>query len=113
MPPLLSRFTGFSTLVPGPWTSVPEEEAREAFKKQIWFDTAGWPYPGQIRGMMEAGIGADRIFYGSDYPFTNAGGVERLHALMEKGVKDNFTDEEVESLCHGNAERLLSAGMVR
>jgi 6-methylsalicylate decarboxylase len=113
MPPLLSRFTGFSTLVPGPWTSVPEEEAREAFKKQIWFDTAGWPYPGQIRGMMEAGIGPDRIFYGSDYPFTGAEGVERLYGLMENGVKENFTQEQVEGLCHGNAERILSIEMVR
>ena len=62
MPPLLSRFTGFSMLVPGPWTGVSEEDVREAFKKQIWFDLAGFPFPGQIRGLMEAGVQHDRLF---------------------------------------------------
>lgn len=38
--PILSRFTAYSTMVPVPWAPVSEEEAREAFKKQIWFDLA-------------------------------------------------------------------------
>ena len=66
MPPLLSRFTGFSSLVPGPWEGVPEEEARKAFRKQMWFDLAGFPFPGQFEGMTAAGVGHDRLFYGSD-----------------------------------------------
>lgn len=113
MPPLLSRFTGFSSLVPGPWTSVPEETAREAFNKQIWFDTAGFPFPGQIKGLLEAGVKHDRLFYGSDYPFTAAKGVEMLLEKMDKGTKENFTDEQIEDMCHRNAEKLLSYPMVR
>lgn len=113
MPPLLSRFTRFSSLVPGPWTKTSEEEVREAFKKQIWFDTAGVPFPGQIRGLMETGVGPDRLFYGSDFPFTRAAGVEMLLGDMDTGTKANFTDEQTNNICHGNAERLLRYPMVR
>ena len=113
MPPLLSRFTGFSTLVPGPWMGVPEEEVREAFKKQIWFDTAGFPFPGQIKGLMEAGVQPDRLFYGSDYPFTRAEGVGMLSQQMDKGTKEIFDDEVIEDVYYRNAAKLLSYPMVR
>ncbi|KAF2485197.1 hypothetical protein BDY17DRAFT_293104 [Neohortaea acidophila] len=39
-PGLLSRVTIYASLVPVPWTGVSEEEAREAMKKQVWFDLA-------------------------------------------------------------------------
>ena len=107
MPPLLSRFTGFSTLVPGPWTAVAEEEVREAFKKQIWFDTAGFPFPGQIKGLMDAGVHSDRLFYGSDYPFTRAEGVGMLLENMDKGTKEILDDGQIKDVYHRNAERLL------
>jgi predicted TIM-barrel fold metal-dependent hydrolase len=113
MPPLLSRFTGFSTLVPGPWTGVPEEEVREAFQKQIWFDTAGFPFPGQIKGLMEAGVKPDRLFYGSDYPFTRAGGVGMLLEQMDEGTKEIFDDEQIKDVYYRNAERLLNYPMMR
>ncbi|KAK3672064.1 hypothetical protein LTR78_008034 [Recurvomyces mirabilis] len=107
-PPLQSRFTGFSTLVPGPWVGVPEAEVREAFAKQIWFDLAGFPFPGQIKGLMEgSGVKHSRIMYGSDFPFTQPKGVEMLLGQMDDGVKGMFSPEEIEDLYHGNAERLL------
>lgn len=107
LPPILSRFTGFSTLVPGPWTGVPESEVREAFKKQIWFDLAGFPFPGQIRGLLEAGVDSSRLFYGSDFPFTRPNGVEMLAGQMDEGVKSLFSEEEVEDIYHRNAENLF------
>ena len=114
MPPLLSRFASFSSLIPGPWTAVSEEDVREALGRQIWFDLAGFPFPGQIKGLMQgAGVTHDRIFYGSDSPFTRADGVEMLSAQLDKGVKELFTDEEIEDIYHRNAERLLSYIKVR
>ncbi|KAK1069491.1 hypothetical protein LTR74_004816 [Friedmanniomyces endolithicus] len=110
-PPLLSRFTGFSTLVPGPWDATAEEETREAFRKQIWFDLAGFPFPGQIRGLMDgAGVPHSRIMYGSDFPFTKPPGVEMLLGKMDEGVTGMFSEEEIEDLYHRNAEALLSMG---
>ncbi|KAK4888473.1 hypothetical protein LTR27_012638 [Elasticomyces elasticus] len=113
-PPLLSRFTGFSTLVPGPWDAIPEEDTQEAFTKQIWFDLAGFPFPGQIKGLMD-GVGVDhsRIMYGSDFPFTKPPGVEMLLGKMDEGVKGMFSEEEIEGLYHGNAEKLLSMETVQ
>lgn len=113
MPPILSRFAGFSTLVPGPWTGVSEEDVREAFQKQIWFDIAGFAFPGQIRGLLDAGVKSDRLFYGSDYPFTRADGVEYLLNQMDKGVQEIFGAEETENVYHSNAERLLNRSKVR
>ncbi|KXL46760.1 hypothetical protein M433DRAFT_153422 [Acidomyces richmondensis BFW] len=107
-PPLLSRWAGYSSLVPGPWVSVPEDEVRETFLKQFWFDMAGFPFPGQIRGLMQgSGILHSKLLYGSDYPFTKAPGVEILLDAMDKGVKTMFTKEEIEDIYHRNAERLL------
>ena len=108
MPPILSRFAGFSTLVPGPWTGVSEEDVRKAFKEQIWFDIAGFPFPGQIRGLMDAGVTSDRLFYGSDYPFTKADGVSYLLEKIENGGPEIFSADEIEDIYHRNAERLLS-----
>ncbi|TKA67761.1 hypothetical protein B0A55_08437 [Friedmanniomyces simplex] len=112
-PPLLSRFTGFSTLVPGPWEATPEEETREAFEKQIWFDLAGFPFPSQIKGLTALGVTHSRIMYGSDFPFTKPPGVEMLLGKMDEGVKGMFSEGEIEDLYHRNAEKLLSMPVKR
>lgn len=107
-PALLSRWTGFSELVPGPWQGVPETEVVAAFKKQIWFDMAGFCFPSQIRGLLKGvGVPHSRLLYGSDYPFTRADGVKVLAEQMDAGVKELFTAEEIEDLYHRNAEKLL------
>ncbi|KAK5119631.1 hypothetical protein LTR85_007460 [Meristemomyces frigidus] len=109
MPPLLSRWTGFSTLVPGPWEAMPEDEVREAFQKQVWFDLAGFPFPGQIRGLMEgSGVPHSRLLYGSDFPFTKPDGVELLLGQMDKGVKEMFSEGEIEDMYNKNAQRLFA-----
>ena len=71
MPPLMSRFTRFASLVPGPWVATDEKQVREAFQSNIRFDMAGVPFPGQIQGLMAAGVTSDRLFYGSEYPHPN------------------------------------------
>ena len=107
-PPLLSRWTGFSQLVPGPWEGVAEAEVREAFERQIYFDLAGFVFPGQIKGLMEgAGVTAERIMYGSDFPFTKPDGVEMLLGQMDHGMREGFSAEAVEAMYHGNAEQLF------
>ena len=109
MPPLLSRFTGFSTLVPGPWQGTPEEEAREIFNRQVWFDVAGFSFPGQIKGLLEgSGVGHDRLMYGSDYPFTKSDGVGMLAGMMDDGAKSMFDEEQMKDVYHRNAERLFA-----
>lgn len=110
MPPMLSRFTGFSTLVPGPWQGTSEDEARAAFNRQVWFDVAGFSFPGQIKGLLEgSGVGTERLLYGSDYPFTKANGVEMLAGVMDGSVKEMFDEGQVKDLYHRNAEKLFGS----
>lgn len=110
MPPLLSRFTGFSSLVHGPWHGTSEEEARAALNRQIWFDMAGFSFPRQIKGLTEGcGVGHERLLYGSDYPFTKAGGVEMLAGQMDEGAKELFNEDQIQDMYHKNAERLFGA----
>lgn len=107
-PPLLSRWTGFSTIVPGLGEAVPESEVREAMLRQFWFDMAGFAFPGQIKGLMQgAGVPHSRLMYGSDYPFTQPPGVELLLGQMNDGVRELFSQDEIEDLYHRNAEKLL------
>jgi len=92
---------------------VSEDEVSETLNKQIWFDTAGFAFPGQIKGLVDgAGVSHSRLLYGSDYPFTKAGGVEMLVKRMNEGVQGLFDEAQIEGLYHGNAEALfaLTAG---
>lgn len=107
-PPLLSRWTGFSTLVPGDWEASAEEDVKEALNRQFWFDLAGFPFPGQIVGLIEgAGVGHERLLYGSDFPYTKAEGVEFLRGKLDEGMKGVFGREEIDNMYRRNAERLL------
>ncbi|EME79551.1 uncharacterized protein MYCFIDRAFT_212251 [Pseudocercospora fijiensis CIRAD86] len=108
--PLLSRWTGYSEMLPGPtWQSVSEEVVKEAFKKQIWFDMAGFPFPSQLKGLVEGvGVSHTRLMYGSDYPFTRIKLVEILIGQMDEGVKKMFSEEQIKDLYQGNAEKLLA-----
>jgi predicted TIM-barrel fold metal-dependent hydrolase len=109
-PPMLSRWTGFSQLVPGPWQGVSEAEVLDAFNKQIWFDLAGFVFPSQIRSMLYGvKVPHTRMMYGSDFPFTKPEGVKVLSKQMEDGTKELFEEEEIADVCHRNAERLLGS----
>ncbi|CAK4032005.1 hypothetical protein B0A50_02153 [Lecanosticta acicola] len=107
-PPLLSRWTGFSALVPGPWQGVPEEEVKKAFERQIWFDMAGFVMPTQIRSLLYGvGVSHSRLMYGSDFPFTRPNGVELLLGQMDSGAKELFDEEQIRDVYHRNAQNLL------
>lgn len=107
-PPLLSRWTGYSTFVPSAWEPYYEDAAREALNRQFWFDLAGFPFPGQIVGLLKgAGVDHSRLMVGSDFPFTRAEGVDILLKMMDERMKEMFNEEEVKDMYHRNAERLL------
>jgi predicted TIM-barrel fold metal-dependent hydrolase len=112
MPPLFSRFLGFSKLVPGQdhekWD---EEDAHAILNSRFYFDMAGWAFPVMHVGLLEGvGIGKDRLLYGSDYPFTPAPAVANFVALMdsEKGTK-NWSESDVEKAYYLNAKQLFES----
>jgi predicted TIM-barrel fold metal-dependent hydrolase len=110
MPPLFSRFLGFSKLVAGQdhekWD---EEDAQAVLNSRFYFDMAGWSFPVMHKGLLEGvGVQKDRLLYGSDYPFTPAPAVANFLAIMdgEQGTKD-WAEEDVENAYYLNAKRLL------
>ncbi|QIX00655.1 hypothetical protein AMS68_006172 [Peltaster fructicola] len=107
-PPVLSRWTIYSQLVPTSWDSISEDEVRAAFNRQFYFDLAGMPFPGQIVGLLKgSGVEHSRLMYGSDYPYTKAEAVDRLMPLMTTGMENMFTSDEIEDVYRRNAETLL------
>ena len=107
VPPLLTRFSTFSSMIRGPWKALTEEEVIETLKRQFYFDLAGLPFPSQLRGLLATGVDASRLFYGTDYCFTPFAATKMLAEKMDEGVKGLFNEEEIEQIYSGNARRLL------
>ncbi|KAH6620032.1 hypothetical protein C7974DRAFT_398731 [Boeremia exigua] len=82
------------------------EAAREAYKKRLWYDSAGPVWPRQIKGLTEGlGIGVEQMVFGTDYPygigFWNVS--ENINGLVKA---DFLSDEAKEGVYWGNAESL-------
>jgi predicted TIM-barrel fold metal-dependent hydrolase len=83
------------------------DSVKERFSKQFYFDTAGWAFPEQIKGLLEYTT-VDRILYGSDFPFTNLKIATTLSEDHDKYLPEVFPKEQdQEALCYKNATRLL------
>jgi predicted TIM-barrel fold metal-dependent hydrolase len=114
-PPLLSRISMFSTLVPEAFPpesgviSTSEEEVRGWLNSRFYFDLAGVVFPGQLKGMLAImGVKAERLLYGSDYPFTPVVGVMLLAEVMDKGLPELFGENVTQMVLSGNAKTMLS-----
>lgn len=112
LPPLIYRFAGFASMVPSESVSPVEltlEAVQEIFRTRFFFDLAGFAMQGQIEGLMAcAGVGRDRLLYGSDYPFTKAPFVEQFVNQMDEGMK-SWTSAEVETAMSRNACKLFES----
>jgi len=107
LPPILQRFSSISNMLMRSELDLSNKALKETFRKQFFFDLAGFPFPDQIHGLLRI-VGPERLLYGSDYPFTPALGVKMLAVEMKGGLEEIFEDEAVrEGIYKGNAERLL------
>ena len=111
-PPLINRFSRVGPLLglPGIDPKLSPEWVKERMNTQFYFDTAGWPFTEQIRGLLEY-VSVDRMLYGSDFPWTPLGPVVSLSEDHDKHLSEVFKKEEDrEKLCRGNARKLLKMG---
>jgi predicted TIM-barrel fold metal-dependent hydrolase len=115
LPPIISRFTGFSTVVATAGPILSEEEVRGALARQFYFDLAGFVFAGekggsgQLKALVE-GYDVDyrRLLYGSDFPFTKAPFVKSFAVRMKPGLEELFDEKEREAIYQGNAIALLA-----
>jgi predicted TIM-barrel fold metal-dependent hydrolase len=116
LPPLFSRFTGFSTVVPGgrPLEAV---EIRRQIREQFYFDLAGFVFDGETGGngqlkafVLGYDISYQTLLYGSDFPFTRTQYVKTFADRMKDGLEDLFGEKEREAVYEGNAVKLLEDG---
>jgi predicted TIM-barrel fold metal-dependent hydrolase len=117
LPPLITRFTAFGTLVPGTAVLDPEVVRRQ-IEDQFYFDLAGTVFDdasgrGQLKAFVHGfDISPDRLLYGSDFPFTKHQLVEMLAEIMRGGLEQLFDEQERESIYEKNAEKLLQDGKI-
>ncbi|KAJ5689533.1 hypothetical protein N7462_003925 [Penicillium macrosclerotiorum] len=76
------------------------ERVKELFRTRCFFDLADL-----IHGYLRIGE-ADRLLYGSDYPYTPAPVVEMLNRTMEAQLKELFDEKQTRKIFHGNAQSL-------
>ena len=107
VPPVIQRFCSFATEILGSDIRISSQIVKETFKRQFYFDLAGFPFPDQIYGLLRY-IGPEKLLYGSDFPFTPAKGVEALAERMRVGLEEVIQDEGTrKEIYSGNARRLL------
>ncbi|PVH91357.1 amidohydrolase 2 [Periconia macrospinosa] len=114
LPPLITRFTAFGSLVPGV-KPLDGERVRKQMQDQFYFDLAGTIFDGESggRGQLKAfvegwDISHEMLLYGSDFPFTNARAAELLANRMKDGLEHLFNEEERRAIYEENGKRLLA-----
>lgn len=118
LPPLLTRFIQFSSVVPG-GRQLDAAKVRAQLDSQFYFDLAGFVFDGdeggegQLKALVDGfGVGWERLVYGSDFPFTQTRFVERFAERMKGGLECLFDEEQRGMVYEGNAKRLLEKGKI-
>ena len=107
LPPLVQRFCWINNMMLNTDMQLSSQIVKETFKRQFYFDLAGFPFPDQIHGILRF-VGPEKLLYGTDFPFTPAKGCEGLAVMMKSGLEELFPDADIrEAIYSGNAKRLF------
>lgn len=106
LPPIVERFTAFSSSLVKDTAKLSGDDVKEIFQSRFYFDLAGMPFPDQIHGFLRVS-NADRLLYGSDYPYTPGKMVESLSHTMDQNLPGLFDKETRKVIYSGNAKQLL------
>lgn len=107
LPPLVERMTNVATAVLGHPVEFNTEGVKRIFERQFYFDLAGYVFPDQIHGLLRY-VNADRLLYGTDYPFTPGSGALGMSRIMDIEISRVFSDEDdCCAILADNARKLL------
>lgn len=107
LPTLIERFTSFGHALRLSDTELTSQIVKETLQKQFYFDLAGFPFPSQVKGLLEY-VPVDKLLYGSDYPFTPEPAVLGLAKAMDNEMKVLWNEVERKLVYLDNARRLLA-----
>ncbi|KAL3487480.1 hypothetical protein BJX62DRAFT_228001 [Aspergillus germanicus] len=109
-PPSVERFSYFASALLDLPFEVTSDSVKEVFARQFYFDLAGLTFPDQIYGLLRY-VGARRIVYGSDFPYTPGKDVVGIAGVIDEGIAGVFPDQfDRENIFSGNAETILARG---
>jgi predicted TIM-barrel fold metal-dependent hydrolase len=74
----------------------------------FWYDTAGFPLPGQLGALLHLAE-RDQLVYGSDWPFTAEQVAQHLAAALDAAPAALLAPGDLDAVRSGNAARLLPA----
>ncbi|OAP57086.1 hypothetical protein AYL99_09199 [Fonsecaea erecta] len=109
-PPLINRFSSVAEIMKlgGSANEVSPAWVKERLNTQFYFDTAGWAFPEQAKGLLEY-VTVDRMLFGSDFPYTPLPVVQALSKQHDEYLPQVFaSDEDKEKLCSKNALQLFN-----
>jgi predicted TIM-barrel fold metal-dependent hydrolase len=107
IPPLVERFTAFSTQILGQKDSPSSAQVKKLFRTRFYFDLAGFPFPDLIKGYLTFGE-PGRLLYGSDFPYTPEKATILLSEKMDEGLRELFDEEIIKNIYSGNAKEILN-----
>lgn len=107
LPPLIERFSSFSTAVLGGDNAISPSQVKELLKSWFYFDLAGFPFPDQIHALLRV-TDPSRLLYGSDFPYTPATALPRMGKTMDEHLEKTFDGDTVRAIYSGNAKELLN-----
>ncbi|KAJ5966306.1 hypothetical protein N7481_013020 [Penicillium waksmanii] len=102
LPPLVERFSAFSTRMLKSSEKMASERVKEIFSTRFYFDLAEMPFPDLIHGYLRIGT-PERLLYGSDYPYTPSAVIEILNKTMDEQMKELFDQEQLQRIFSRNA----------
>ncbi|MCJ1298591.1 hypothetical protein MMC08_001381 [Hypocenomyce scalaris] len=123
LPPLIERFASIATLISGSLLISPTGSAnsaqgmvlssdtvKETFKRQFFFDLAGFTFPDQIHGLLRY-VDSSRLLFGSDYCYTPSSIAVMLVEKMDQELVSIFEDTKIrDDILFFNAQKLLTRG---
>ena len=108
LPPMVERFSSFSSIVLGGDAALDSSMVKDMLKSRFYFDLAGFPFPDQIHGLLRL-ADTSRLLYGSDFPYTPASALTGVGQRMDDELNKLFGADVVQEIYSGNAKRLLKS----
>ncbi|KIW30451.1 uncharacterized protein PV07_06193 [Cladophialophora immunda] len=117
LPPLIARFAAVSSFMvqvasatgrDAGVIAVSEQEVKDIFARQCYFDLSGTPYPDHLKMLLLVMPDAQRILYGTDYPFTPGDALVAARAVLDGALLQFFPGDKADKVMRKNAEDVFA-----